>query len=58
MPDSPQIQDGRTVPIDVNYGKTVYVTIGEKRRLKAVFIAMGVEAVAYVVFMLKFAKTK
>ena len=49
------MQDGRTIPIDAFYGKTVYVTLGEKRKLDAFLIAIGVEAIAYVFVALKFA---
>jgi hypothetical protein len=39
MPETPQIQEGRTFPIDVFSGKMVYVTLGEKRKLEALVIA-------------------
>jgi len=32
-PESPQIELGRTVAVQLNYGKTVYVTPAEKRML-------------------------
>lgn len=56
MPETPQIQEGRTIPIDANYRKTVYVTLGEQRELEAAYITVGIVGVAFVFFTLKFAK--
>ena len=58
MPDSPQIQAGKTNAIDAFYGKTVYVTACENRELHACYFAIAVFAVAYVSLMIKFAKIK
>ena len=38
MPETPQIQQGRTIPIDANYGKTVYVTLERKESLKLLML--------------------
>ena len=48
MPESPVIQQGRVVPVDVFYGKTVYVTLGEKRTLHIAYFSTGVMLVVYV----------
>ena len=56
MPETPQIQDGRTIPMDVFYGKTVYVTLRGKRKLEALVIALVIEVAMYVFLGLKFAK--
>jgi len=56
MPETPQIQEGRTIPIDANYGKTIYVTLSEKRELDAAYISVGIVGVVFVFFTIYFAK--
>jgi hypothetical protein len=58
MPETPQIQAGRTIPIDVNYRKTVYVTSREQRELEAAYIIVGIMGVSFVFFTLFFAKKR
>jgi hypothetical protein len=58
MPESIQVEQGRIVPIDVNYNKTVYVKPSEKKELETAYVAVGVMGVAFVFFALKFARDK
>ena len=41
MPQTEQIESGRTVPIEVNYGKIVYVTEIEKERMAFKYYSFG-----------------
>jgi len=47
MPGTPVVQQNRVVPIAVFYGKTVYVTSGEKRTLHITYFSTGVMLVVY-----------
>lgn len=50
MPEAPQVEIGRTMPLEANYGKTVYLTSSELRHVHLVyavaaasgFIAVGI----------------
>jgi hypothetical protein len=56
MPQTAQIQQGRTNAIEGDYGRTVYVTLREKRQLDALYIFVPILAGAYVLIMFWFAK--
>ena len=56
MPETPQIQQYRTNAIDAFYGKTVYVTSGEKTKLRIAYgsvIALVLIYVGYYVWLIK-----
>ncbi len=50
MPETPQIDQGRTNLLDANYGKTIYVTNNEKLKLEISYGAVLVVAVLFVGF--------
>jgi hypothetical protein len=51
MPQVPQQESGRTIAIEVNYGKTVYVTVREKRNLHLVYIVAALSIAGTLVFV-------
>jgi len=50
MPEAPQPEIGRIIPIDANYGKTVYLTSSEARHMNIAFtvalVSVGIVAAA------------
>jgi hypothetical protein len=50
MPAMPQVAQGRIIPIEVNYGKTVYVSSGEKAKLNIAYGSVLVSGVVFVGF--------
>ena len=47
MPETAQVQGGRTIPMNVFYGKIVYVTIDEERKLYGAYILTGLIGLCY-----------
>jgi hypothetical protein len=56
MPVVPMVQQGRVVPIEVFYSKTVYVTSGEKRNLDILYCSVGAALVVYVLSYARLSK--
>lgn len=51
MPQAPQQDSGRTIAIEVNYGKTVYVTVSEKRNLNLIYMVAVLATAGTLVFV-------
>jgi hypothetical protein len=58
MPLTPQIEQGRTNAIDAFYGKTVYVTSGEKTKLHIAYGSVLVLVIVYIGFYYCFTKNQ
>jgi hypothetical protein len=56
MPEALQTESGRTIPVGGNYGKTVYVTLKEKRVLELAYSGVGLSAALFVTVAICFAK--
>ena len=52
MPTSPDAASSRTIPVGVNYGKTVYVDTNEQRLLFGTYVAFAVSGIGTVVMYL------
>jgi hypothetical protein len=52
MPGSAETNSGRTIAVEVNFGKTVYVDPVEQKLLYATYIALALAGIAAVVVYL------
>jgi hypothetical protein len=52
MPRSPQQEARRTVPLNVNYGKTVYITYTEKQIIVVSYIVLAVAGASVLIFVI------
>lgn len=52
MPETIQMESGRTIALHVNYGKTVYVSAIEKRNWNLVHLSFGVAAVSVLLLVI------